>query len=224
LTIGAGATLGLRAPVTVTTGAESAPFSSPGFYVLGPVTGPFPTVTITSPTEGSEVTNLITVTGTVTSPNLAYWNLSYEGSGSTIFTQFATGTGATVSGNFDPTMLVNGVATIQLTGIDLSGQTSTTVVHVVVTRLVKIGNFTLSFLDLNIPVAGIPIQVVRTYDSRIKASGDFGFGWNLNIKATQVQTSDVLGNNWQGTEDDSGFFPEYCVIPGQNYVASVTLP
>jgi RHS repeat-associated protein len=223
LTVGAGATLGLRAPITVTTGTESAPWSSPGFFVLGPVTGPFPDVTIISPIEGAEVTTLTTVTGTVTSPNLAYWNLAYEASGSTVFTQFATGTGATVTGTLDPTVLLNGVATIQLTGVDQSGQTSITVVHVIITRNAKIGNFTLSFIDLNIPVSGIPIQVVRKYDSRSKSVGDFGFNWSLAYKTTQVQTSDMLGNNWQGTEDTSSFFPVYCVVSGQNYVASVTL-
>jgi hypothetical protein len=222
LTISAGATLGVRAPITVTTGSEVALWTSPGFFVLSGVTGPFPVVTITSPTEGSEVTNLTTVTGTVSSPNLAYWTLSYEGSGSTVFTQFATGTGAGVSGNLDPTVLLNGIATIQLTGVDQSGQTSNTIVHVLVTRNVKIGNFTLSFIDLKIPVAGIPIQVIRKYDSRLKASGDFGFGWTLAVKSTQVKVSDILGNNWTGTVS-GGFLPTYCVVPGQNYVVSVTL-
>jgi RHS repeat-associated protein len=223
LTIASGATLGLRAPITVTTGAESAPWSSPGFFVLGPVTGPFPTVTITSPTEGADVTTLTTVTGTVVSPNLAYWTLAYEGSGSTTFTQFATGTASTVTGTFDPTLLLNGIATIQLTGVDQSGQTSNTVVHVVIIGSTKIGNFTLSFTDLSVPVAGIPIQITRTYDSRIKSSSDFGFGWELAIKSTQVTVSDILGNNWNVNESGGGLFPEYCVVAGQNYVISIRL-
>jgi RHS repeat-associated protein len=224
LTIGSGATLGLRTPITVTTGTESAPWSSPGFFVLGPVTGPFPTVTITSPTEGSTVTSLTTVTGSVVSPNLAYWNLSYEGSGSSTFTQFATGTTSTVSGMFDPTMLVNGIATIQLTGVDQSGQTSSTVVHVSVLGNVKVGNFRLAFNDLSIPVAGIPITVTRTYDSRVKSIGDFGFGWSLSYNTVQVQTSDVIGNNWYTnvTSGELGL-PYYCVVPNQQYIVSVRL-
>jgi RHS repeat-associated protein len=222
LTISAGATLGLRAPVTVTTGTESASWSSPGFFVLGPVTGPFPTVTITSPTEGSQVTTMTTVTGTVSSPNLAYWTLSYEASGSTTFTQFATGTAAAVTGTFDPTPLVNGMAQIQLTGVDQSGQTSSTIVDVVLAGNVKVGNFTLSYRDLSIPVAGIPIQVVRTYDSRIKSSQDFGFGWSLSYNTVTVQINGILGQNWSGTAT-GGFFPNYCVVPAQNYVVSVRL-
>ena len=223
INIDAAAATGLRSPITVQTGSESATLANGGFLVLGPVTGAAPVVTITSPTEGTEVTSPTTVTGTVTSPNLATWTLAYEASGSTVFTTFATGTTSTVSGTLDPTMLLNGIASIQLTGVDQSGQTSSTIVHVVISRNAKVGNFTLSFIDLNIPVAGIPIQVVRKYDSRLKASSDFGFGWTLAYNTTQVKTSDILGNNWQATVDNSSFFPVYCVVPGQSYVVSVTL-
>jgi hypothetical protein len=45
-----------------------------------------------------------------------------------------------------------------------------------VDRKMKVGHFTVSFRDLTIPVPGIPIQVVRTYDSRNKGFGDFGIG------------------------------------------------
>jgi RHS repeat-associated protein len=222
LTILASATLGLRAPITVTTGAESASWTSPGFFVLGTVTGPFPVVAITSPTEGSEVTNVTTVTGTATSPNLAFWTLSYQGSGSTVFTQFASGTGPAVTGSFDPTLLLNGMAQIQLSATDQSGQVSTTSVNVVVTRNVKIGNFTVTFNDLSIPVAGIPIQILRTYDSRNKSVGDFGFGWSLSIKTTKVDVNAVLGNNWSATVSND-FLPNYCVQPPPSDVVSVRL-
>ena len=32
-----------------------------------------------------------------------------------------------------------------------------------------------------VPLAGIPVTVTRTYDSRDKCPGDFGTGWNLDI-------------------------------------------
>ena len=35
----------------------------------------------------------------------------------------------------------------------------------------KVGHFSLSFADLDVPVAGIPIRVTRTYDSRDKTQG-----------------------------------------------------
>jgi len=223
ITVDPAATPGLRTPVTVTTGAEQATLVNSGFLVLGPVTGPRPIVSITSPVEGSEVTAPTTVTGTVTSPNFSNWTLEYEASGSTIFTQFASGNASTVSGTLDPTLLLNGIAQIRLTGVDQSGQTTSAIVDVVITRNTKVGNFTLSFNDLTIPVAGIPIQIIRTYDSRNKSSGDFGFGWSLDIQTTKVDVNGVLGNNWTGTTT-GGAFPTYCVQPNQNYVVSVRAP
>jgi RHS repeat-associated protein len=219
--IAANATPGLRAPVTVTTGTELASTpSGGGFLVLGPVTGAAPVVTITSPVEAAEVTAVTTVTGMAVSPNLANWTLSYQGSGSTTFTQFATGTTSTVTGTFDPTNLLNGLAQIQLTATDQSGQTSSTITNVAVTRNLKIGNFSLAFTDLSVPVAGIPIQVIRSYDSRRKYVGDFGYGWSLDIDTMKIEANAQIGINWTGIL--SGF--EYCIEPAQNYLVTVRLP
>jgi RHS repeat-associated protein/uncharacterized repeat protein (TIGR01451 family) len=222
ITIDAVATPGLRTPIIVQTGAEQASLPNGGFLVLAPVTGAPPVVTITSPTEGAEITAPTTVTGTVSSSNLSTWTLEYEASGSTVFTQFASGTTAAVTGTLDPTLLLNGIAQIRLTGIDLSGQSASTVTEVVVTRNLKVGNFTISFNDLTIPVSGIPIQIIRTYDSRNKSVGDFGFGWSLSIKTTKVDVNGVLGDNWTGTVS-GGLFPTYCVQAAKNYVVSVRL-
>jgi hypothetical protein len=71
ITIDGGTTLGPRT-VTAQTGTEQASITN-GFSVLGPVIGPPPLVSITSPTEASEVTAPTSVTGTVTSPNLDTW-------------------------------------------------------------------------------------------------------------------------------------------------------
>jgi RHS repeat-associated protein len=222
LTLDPAATPGLRA-VTVQTGGEQATLQS-GFLVLGAVTGPPPMVSIDSPTEGAEVTSQTLVTGTVTSPNLASWTLDYQGSDSTIFTTFATGTSTTVSGTFDPTLLLNGLAVIRLTAVDQSGQTAITVLNVAVTRKLKVGVFTVSFNDLTIPVAGIPIQITRTYDSRFKAVGDFGFGWTLSIKSLKASVNGGLGMNWQGDTEGDPLVPVYCITPAQNHIVTIRLP
>jgi hypothetical protein len=133
-----------------------------------------------------EVTAPISVTGTVTSAALASWTLEFKMQQDSSFTTLATGTSQVtnaVLGTFDPTLLLNGNALIQLRASDTSGQTTTAgPVTVVLTRNQKIGNFTVSFNDLSVPVAGLPIQVVRTYDSRVKFIGDFGVGWRLDLK------------------------------------------
>jgi YD repeat-containing protein len=120
-------------------------------------------------------------------------------------------------------MLLNGIGKIQLTAVDQSGQTTSTITDVVIAGNAKVGNFSLQFIDLAVPVAGIPIQIVRTYDSRNKSiSGDFGFGWSLSYKSTIVQTNGILGDGWTGTVS-GGFIPTYCVVAPANFVVSVRL-
>jgi RHS repeat-associated protein len=220
VTIDAKAVLGPRT-ITAQTGSEQAS-TALNFSVLGPITGPGPTVVITSPAEAADVTAPTTVKGTVTSPNLDYWTLSYTAVGATSPTQFATGTTSAVSATFDPTLLLNGDTLITLTGVDTSGQTASVSVNVIVGRNLKIGNFTVSFNDLSVPVAGIPIQVVRTYDSRFKAIGDFGYGWRLDVNVVQITENAVLGRQWVGTST-GGFIPTYCIVSSATHNVTVSL-
>ncbi len=54
----------------------------------------------------------------------------------------------------------------------------------------KLGNFTLSFSDMAIPVSGVPITVTRTYDTlTANQSGDFGYGWRLEFRNVKLRTS-----------------------------------
>ena len=208
ITVSSTAVPGLRI-VTAQTGTEQASASNL-FTVLGPVIGPGPGVVITSPTATANITTLTQVTGTVTSSNLAQWILDYQSTGGLGWTTLATGTTAAVAGAFDPTLTLNGNATIRLTGIDTSGQSSATTVMVVITRNLKIGNFTVSFNDLSVPVAGLPIQIVRTYDSRNQQAGDFGVGWTLGLNSVTIATNGSLGDNWT-LASSGGAFPTYCV-------------
>jgi RHS repeat-associated protein len=65
----------------------------------------------------------------------------------------------------------------------------------------------LSFVDAAIPVAGMPVTVVRTYDSRRKAvRGDFGYGWSLDIKRGSAAHNRPVGDGlsiYTGSEDFS---------------------
>jgi RHS repeat-associated protein len=146
--------------------------------------------------------------------------------GEPTFRTLASGTTSVTNaalGKFDPTLLLNGMAEIRLRATDTTGQTSTFgPVTVVVTQNEKIGNFTVSFNDLTVPVAGLPIQVIRTYDSRDKRIGDFGVGWRLDLNSVSITTNGALGDNWTGTAS-GGFFPTYCIQPGRPHVVTVTM-
>ena len=97
----------------------------------------------------------------------------------------------------DPTLLLNGTYVVSLIVVQPDGSDDVATANLSVDGNMKLGAFTLSFTDLSVPVAGIPLQVVRTYDSRNPAGGDFGAGWTLDIKNIQVEESGTMGLGWE---------------------------
>lgn len=188
-------------------------------------TGPPPEVSITAPADAVTITSPTEVRGTVRSDLLESWRLEYRLKGESAFTTFATGnvpvTNA-VLGSFDPTLLLNGMFEVRLTARDFAGRTASASINAVVEGGLKIGNFTLPFLDLEIPGVGIPIQVVRTYDSRDKRKGDFGYGWTLSVSDFRVEESGPSGEHWEGVRI-GGLLPTYCVRPKRAHVVTITL-
>src|SRR5262249_40545484 len=161
----ANAPVGLHT-VTMQTGTEQAVLTN-GFGVTQSAAAP--TVTITTPTDGGTVTSITNVVGTATSPILKTWTLSYKMTGTNTFLPLATSNTAVSNGTlgtFDPTMLLNGLYTLQLQATDLNNQISTIAISVAVGSNQKVGNFSVSFLDLTIPLPGFNISVLRTYDTR----------------------------------------------------------
>ncbi|NNF17409.1 MAG: RHS repeat protein, partial [Gammaproteobacteria bacterium] len=102
-----------------------------------------------------------------------------------------------VLGQFDPTMLLNDLYTLRLTVYDSGGNSVSSEIVLQVDGQLKVGNFTLRYTDLQIPMAGIPITVSRTYDSRDKGKGDFGVGWDLDVQTMRITTNRTPGTGWQ---------------------------
>jgi RHS repeat-associated protein/uncharacterized repeat protein (TIGR01451 family) len=190
---------------------------------------PPPVVSVAGLPDGQEITKPTPIVGSVTTGT---WKLEYsllDGNGNpTTFTTFASGTAPVVNatlGTFDPTVLLNGQYLVRFSSTDNAGQTASTSSTVDVSRNTKVGNFTLSFNDLNVPLPGLPITVTRTYDSRDKRVGDFGVGWTLSIANVRVQkTGGAIGTGWEETQQWRGFFPTYCLQPVKNHTVSVTFP
>jgi RHS repeat-associated protein len=189
---------------------------------------PPPTVSINLP-EGTEITSPTQITGSVSggSWQLQYALASSDGVGpAPVFTTFASGNTPVSNGllgTLDPTVLLNGNYIIQLVSTDQFGQTSTIASNAQVARNTKVGNFTLSFNDLSVPLPGLPITVTRTYDSRDKASHDFGFGWTVGISNVRLQKNGVLGKTWEMTES-SGLIPSFCIQADKQHIVTVTFP
>ncbi len=164
-------------------------------------------VEIAQPAQLQEVTEPTAVVGTVQGQALASWELRYRSVEGGDWALLASGTGPVSNASlatFDPTLLLNGMYEIELSAFDVSGGGESLSTHVVVTGQQKIGNFTVSFVDLEVPLAGVPIQVIRTYDSREKRSRDFGHGWTLEVRQGSYRNNRKPGEGWQIA---AGFVP-----------------
>ncbi|MCP3960937.1 MAG: hypothetical protein GY719_24080 [bacterium] len=187
--------------------------------------GPPPEVEITSPEDGATVTFLTDVVGSVRSDLLGRWELAHRLRGESIWTTFATGDTPVIDdllGVLDTTLLLNGLYQIRLEATDFSGRSTSVAIDVVVEGRAKIGHFTLTFIDFDVPVAGLPIQVIRTYDSRDKRTGDFGVGWRLTLSDIRLQENRAPGEDWQGTRTGI-VIPTYCVRPTESHIITITL-
>jgi RHS repeat-associated protein len=239
-------------PGTVTFGkpssaATSATFGEVGTYVLRlsagdslleaadevtvtvlPPLPPPPSVALNSPADGAEVTTRVEVTGSASG---GAWKLEYSLGGASAqdgraWTTFASGSAPvsnSVLGTFDPTLLLNGTYAIRLTAADDGGRSASAGRSLVVAGQQKVGNFTLSFEDLVVPVPGVPIQLIRTYDSRDKRVGDFGVGWTLGFKNVRLEKSVELGAHWRQIVM-GGVLPQYCLQPTRPNIVTITFP
>ncbi len=198
---------------------------------------PPPLAELTAPIDGAIITTPTPVVGTASSAALERYELQYRLAGENslaptggegqdegaAWTTFASGTTSVTSatlGTFDPTLVLNGIYELRLVVTDVQGQSAITPsIPVVVEGNLKIGAFTLSFSDLTILLAGIPIEIIRTYDSRDKRHGDFGVGWTLDVKNVRLQKQRSIGRNWSGF----GAAGTYCLDSSLTRSVTVTL-
>ncbi|MBN2265519.1 MAG: hypothetical protein JW775_06870, partial [Candidatus Aminicenantes bacterium] len=191
-----------------------------------PPSGAAPVASLSVPSSGARLTIPTEVVGTATSDTLAGWQLQRRLRGDSEWVRFASGTEAVSDGPLgilDPTQLLNGIHEVRLQVTDSSGRIARATVVVVVRDQVKVGHFTVSFVDLEVPVAGVPLRVTRTYDSRDKTRGDFGVGWRLDVSNVRVQPAATLGLAWYGTAS-AGAFPTYCIQPTAPPIVTLTFP
>ncbi|MCP3935139.1 MAG: hypothetical protein GY708_07175, partial [Actinomycetia bacterium] len=155
---------------------------------------------IAAPADLAVITEPTEIIGTVDSDRLDSWTLTSRpiGDGETV--TLASGN-APVAGStlatFDPTLLLNGLYEIELTATDVQSQQVSESIAISVEGQMKIGHFTLSFLDLAILVSGLDIEIMRTYDSRDNQPRDFGVGWSLDIRQGSYRNNRPPGDGWQ---------------------------
>ncbi|MBV7299148.1 putative Ig domain-containing protein [Enterovibrio paralichthyis] len=190
-----------------------------------------PTVSIDTPINGSEISSLTDVVGTVLDDNLAKYVLSaYPIDVPAERQVLAEGFNNVIGtlAEFDPTMLNNGAYTIVIEAEDVDGNRSAASTDVIVTGDMKVGNFSITQRDVDIPMMSIPLTLDRTYDSRNKSQqGDFGYGWSLGLTDVRVDESEVIGMYWSLNHypNSNILFSKYCIEPtGDTPEVTVTLP
>lgn len=164
-------------------------------------------VSIVAPVADDTIIAPVAVTGFAQDPDFASYRLQYRSAAEAAapWIDFATGTAPVGSGStagtlgtFDPGLLRNGLYDLRLVLATGSGASLVSdPVRVSVDGRRKVGVFSVSFRDLSLPLAGLPVEITRTYDSRDRATpGDFGHGWSLGVNALKVRKNRALGRDW----------------------------
>jgi RHS repeat-associated protein len=197
---------------------------------MGPVMsdGEPPQITIHSPATDSEITYLTEITATVSDDHLAVYqvqiaradqvNQSNIAADDPDYSTIAEGTVAVVNApvaQFDPTQLERDTYVIRIKATDQGGLASASAIVVNTAAAAVLGQFTLEFVDLAVPLAGIPIQVVRRYNSFLANDpGDFGYGWSLGFLDADIRET---------TPDEGfGFFDQTAFIDEKTRVYLTT--
>ncbi|GAB5404689.1 MAG: hypothetical protein Aurels2KO_29200 [Aureliella sp.] len=166
-----------------------------------------PTAIITSPADNGTAIGMVSITGTADHENFGAYTLSYRHVDETSFTEFHRSTTPVVDGElgvWDTSLLLNDEYVIRLQVATTEGAANVVEHSVGLAGELKLGNFQLSFTDMVIPVAGIPIEITRIYDTlQADRQGDFGYGWRLEYRDTDLR----VGLPKSGLEDIGIYTP-----------------
>ena len=184
----------------VTTATNSFNFDFPQGFT-GEDGQTLPTAVISTPGPSDTIFGFASIVGTADAENFAAFELSYRKINETTFTTIVRGDTPVVDGElgvFDTTLLNNDEYVLRLAVSDADGVTNIVEQNVGVGGNLKLGNFQLEFTDLVVPVAGIPLEITRVYDSlQADTEFDFGFGTRLEFRDTNLQ----VGLPSSGLED-----------------------
>ena len=121
----------------------------------------------------------------------------------------------------DLTTLRNGVYEVELK-VNQGGRSSMHLIRFVLESQAKVGQFIFSERDLVLPVNGLPLAVIRTYDSFNASSGDFGPGWRLAIQDMEVYLDEQ--RRLQPTDPDDPLGEQFSMRVGGGRNVTLTLP
>ncbi|MCK6549784.1 PKD domain-containing protein [Myxococcota bacterium] len=187
--------------------------------------GAVPSVSITSPAADAIIGAAIDVVGTISDTDLDSWILEVLPAGATEWVTLRTGTEVVtngVLGRLSPALHPAGIAQLRVRAIDCSGTGPAIVVPVRLEGDRLPGALRISFEDVAMELGGVPVQVMRTYDSRVRGErGDFGQGWTMEVNTkTRMARNVALGRAWNVS---CSFFGTSRATELQSHVVDVRL-
>jgi RHS repeat-associated protein len=164
-----------------------------------------PETVISSPSSGSLLSGMVSFEGSVTDDNLVLWVLEYAPTATEQWQTIATGSSNVDNdflGELDAGLLQDDLYRFRLRAED-QNYSANSWIQCEVSSPLKLGQFSLEYVDLAMPLAGIPIQVIRRYDTRDTTDlGDFGYGWKLGATDPEIRETVPV----HPLEETLGFF------------------
>ena len=180
---------------------------------------------IYSPNDGQSITAPTSIVGTAAGTEFKSYKLEYAPVGSSNYTLIKEGTepiNANLLGKLDTTLLNNGLYNIRLTAYSEKKNIKTEIV-VSVEGNMKIGNFSIAFQDMDVNVAGLPLTVIRSYDSRSRnTNGDFGYGWDMSTSGLTLSESCDMSKFWTySSQTDTWGLSSYIISGTKAHIVTV---
>ncbi len=181
--------------------------------------------TIVSPKHNDEITAPAEIKADVSENTFIRYKFEYAPAGTEDFILFEKGSvsGSEIIGKLDPTLMENGFYDIRLTAYG-DGIKAEDTVTVEVSGNMKIGNFTISFADLDFKAGEVPVTMIRTYDSRRKdIKGEFGYGWDLSFENVKLYINSDQSDFWEEARSSSFFVTKYIIQETKQHKIKIDL-
>jgi RHS repeat-associated protein len=126
-------------------------------------------------------------------------------------------------GKLDLSRFPNGIYNLRLSvwdGVDLAVANAPFILE---SRL-KIGQFTFSQQDLSIPVNGLPLTIVRTYDSLNPNTADFGYSWTYSLQDLNIEFDEERAETAEFFPNDPFSHETFSMRIGGGRDVTLTLP
>ena len=168
-----------------------------------------PTVAIETPATQTIVSYLTDVVGSVTADDLLKYELDFARVDQVDLADITADNGqwrnigsgteevaSDVVGIFDGTAVANDEYVVRLMAEDNAGNIAAAAILLSVTGEAKIGQYRVEFTDLSIPIANIPIEIKRIYETtQADRDGELGYGWRMQLADPDIRETVPVGAN-----------------------------